>query len=233
MRKYLVFILMLVAGAVFAAEAASPGVISVSGTGEVSAKPDMAVINAGVTTEDAQASACYAANSKIMNAVYAELKKAGIAEDDIKTVNFTLSPRINYNRKPGEPEKIVGYTLNHIFSIKVKDIKKAGDVIDRVVKAGATNVSNVMFTILDDTKYKAQAREEAVREAKEKAEQLAKTAGVTLDKIVSISESGSRPIYPLRADGMLMKAMAAEAAPVMEGELQITDTVQISYTIKQ
>jgi uncharacterized protein len=233
MRKYLVFILMLVAGAAFAAEPAAPGIITVSGTGEVSVKPDMAVINAGVTTENVKASVCYSTNSGIMNVIYSELKKIGIAEEDIKTMNFTLSPKINYIRKMGEPEMIVGYTLSHIFRIKVKDIKNAGEVIDKVAKAGATNINNVMFTIQDDTKFRAQAREEAVKNAKEKAEQLAKTAGVALDKIISISESASRPIYPMYADNMLTKSIAVEAAPVMQGETQITNTVQISYTIKQ
>lgn len=209
-----------------------PGIISVNGTGRVQAKPDTALINAGVVTEAKTAAECYDANNIKMNAVYAALKKAGITDENIKTVTLNLSPKINYNRKQEEPERIIGYTLTHIFNIKVKDIKKAGEVIDRVMSAGVNNIHYIQFTIEDNTKLMAQAREAAVKDAKDKAEQLAKGAGVGLDKIQSLTENFARP-YPM--DNFVMRAASLEkaAAPVQAGELEISDTVSITYTIKQ
>lgn len=225
---------MMVPVWVFAEDKPQPGIISVSGMGEVSAKPDMAVINAGVTTKGENAKECYTANSETMNRIYSELKAAGITDDNIKTEVFSLQPQISYPNRPNEREKIVGYTLTHIFNVEIQDIKKSGEIIDKLSRAGATNIGNVQFKLKDSEKYRSLAREKAVTSAKTKAEELAKGAGVALGRIMSISEDNFRPLYPLHRD-MGMKAMAAEAAPapVMEGELKVSVSVHMSYEIKQ
>lgn len=233
MKKILLAtMLMLVSTIAFAEDKPQPGVINVSGAGEVSAKPDMAVINAGVTTENESAKACYAANSEIMNKVYAELKAMGITDNDIKTAAFNLNPRIVYPNKPGERERITGYTLAHIFNVNIQDVKKTGEVIDKLAKAGATNINNVQFRLKNDEEYLSFARGNAVKAARKKADELAKGAGVALGKIVSISEDNARPVYPVYNEMRMMKAAAAPA-PVMEGELNISVSVQMTYEIKQ
>lgn len=222
---------MLAAGCALAEM--QPWIISVNGTGTAQAKPDTALINAGVVTEAKTAAECYDANNTKMNSVYAALKKAGITDENIKTVTLNLSPRINYNRRQDEQERITGYTLTHIFNIKVRDVKKAGEVIDKAMAAGVNNIHNIQFTVEDDSKYMAQAREAAVKDAKDKAEQLAKSAGVALDKIQSLSENYYRHVPMLDSMGFKAAAMERAPAPVQAGELEITDTVSITYTIKQ
>lgn len=228
--KKLVIALCLAAGLAAAGYAEDSKLYS-SGKGSVFAKPDTVVIEAGATTEGVTAAACHAKNKAIMDAVLANLKKFGLEDKDIKTVNFSLNPKYNYDRAL-KKNLLDGYMLTHIFRVQHKDAKKAGELVDAIVSGGATNVNNIYFKVSDEDKYRAEARKLAVEDAKRMAKELAGNAGVTLTRILSIQESENPIQYPHFAQKAMLMAEDSGPAPVMEGETEITSSVSLVYEIK-
>jgi len=206
--------------------------ISVSGEGRASAAPDMAVLGLGVS---AKAATVKAANSRVQEAMgdlLDSLEDNGVEEKDIQTSQFSIYPEYDYRN--GE-QILTGYRVSHMVQVKVRDIDKAGEVIDDAVEAGGDllQVQSISFTIDDTTALRSEAREEAVADAQAKADELATLAGVTLGKPTYITESISTP-YPqpyFERGG----AYAMEEAPVTEisaGELEVVVSVHITYAIE-
>ena len=206
--------------------------ISVSGEGRASAAPDMAVLGLGVS---AKAATVKAANSRVQEAMgdlLDSLEDNGVEEKDIQTSQFSIYPEYDYRN--GE-QILTGYRVSHMVQVKVRDIDKAGEVIDDAVEAGGDllQVQSISFTIDDTTALRSEAREEAVADAQAKAEELASLAGVTLGKPTYITESISTP-YPqpyFERGGVY----AMEEAPVTEisaGELEVVVSVHITYAIE-
>ena len=169
----------------------------------------------------------------IINQITTDIKKLGIEEKDIKTVNYSVNP--NYDYREGS-QKINGYMVNANIQIKIKPVERANQVIDIATKAGATDVGNIQFVLNEEKKkeLEEQARKTAISEAKAKAESLAKTAGIRLGKVVDIQESSSP--YPLeRPVAFSAKEMPGGAGGVMDstvvnpGENKVISNVSISY----
>jgi len=214
----------------------------VTGEGKVIAVPDVAELSFGVITEGGKdLGLLQKENSEKANSIIAFLKEQGIDEKDIKTTSYNISPRYQYfscqpilreqELKPCPPPEIVGYTLNQSISVKIRDFNKLGEVLTGVVERGANNVSGPNFTIDDPTKFQNQAREEAIRKAKEKAEVIAKAGGFRLGKLLSLQEGVSFPSpIPMHA---LEVAKGGEVAPQIEpGSQEVTVTVTLTYEIK-
>ena len=207
--------------------ALSKNVIVVSGTGEAAFPPDTAYIQAGMTSIAKKASECYEKNTAVMNKVLAAIQKHGVKKEDIQTVQFSLSPYYEFIK--GE-NKFAGYQLRHVFSVKVRAIEGLGVLIDEVVDAGANDVSDIRFANSEVKKYAVQAREKAVGDAQAKARTLASSAGVTLGNVLRIEEGAAQGEMPqMRMGAMHMKA--ADAAPVMSGELKVAVPVTLYYEI--
>ncbi|MHB0869997.1 MAG: SIMPL domain-containing protein [Chloroflexota bacterium] len=202
--------------------------IVVAGEGTISVKPDLARVTLGVEVTNSSAQGAQQDAAASMAAVMAELKKQGIQEKDIQTVRFDLSPDYDYsNRNP----VLKGYRATNLVLVIVRDISKVGGLLDAVVGSGATRLQGISFSVSDPAAAGAQGREEAMKNARAKAEQLAKLAGVTLGQPVAIEESVSAPPAPVE---MAPRAMAAPAAdtPISPGTQEVRTTVRVTYSIR-
>ncbi len=209
-----------------------PRVISVSGTGEVNTRPDMARVSTGVVTEAATAKEALAKNNTAMAAVIAALKDAGVAEDDIQTSNFSVSPKYPpYQPNQTTARRIVGYTVSNQVTAAVKNLKKLGAILDTLVQAGSNQIHGVSFDVDEPKPLLDEARKKAVADARAKAELYAAAAGVSLGRVVQISESSSvmppQPMYRMAA-----APAAAESVPIAAGQQTLTSNVSITYEIQ-
>jgi len=210
------------------AQTALPAAISVTGEATVSAAPDLAQIEAGVTSEAKTAREASEANNAAMGKVLQALKGAGIAEKDFQTSRLSLQPQSAPNR-PG-PSAIVGYRASNRVTIRLRDVTKLANVIDTLVGAGANDIGGINFMVSNASKLLDEAREQAVADARRKAEIYAKAAGVMLGAPLSISEEGNAAPVPYRK---MAVGMAVAAAPVAQGEETLQVTVSVSWAIKQ
>ncbi len=205
--------------------------IWVSGRGEVTAVPDIATLRLGIEAQAAGVAEAQAQAFEAMNRVMDALTDNGVAEKDIQTQRFSIHRVTKWDRVK-EEEIVVGYRVTNIVTAKIRDIDKTGAIIDAVAEAGGdlTRVDSISFSIDDPSAYYEEAREKAMAEAKAKAKQLAKLAGVTLGKPTYISEGIQVPpiIYP-RA--VYEEAPPAAASPISPGEMEISLTIQVAYAI--
>lgn len=229
-------------------------VISVSGTGEVYATPDIAEVSFDVVVEkDTVAAAQEEATQKI-NATLAFLKDQDIAERDIKTTNYSSNPRYEWRSEAapvpagngtagvsypvyngGDTRVLVGYEVRQSVTVKIRDTEKVGAVVAGLGELSVTNMYGPNFTIDDEDALTREARKEAIDDAEAKAKELAKDLGVKLVRIVSFSESGG-PYYPYYR-GMEMIATDSAEAPkatpeIPAGENKISSYVTITYEIR-
>jgi uncharacterized protein YggE len=200
--------------------------ISVSGEASVSVPPDLAQIDGGVTTEAKTAREASEANNTTMGKVLLALKGAGIDEKDFQTSRLSLQPQYAPNRNG--PNAIVGFQASNRVTIKLRDVTKVASTIDTLVGAGANNIGGISFMVSAASKLLDDAREQAIADARRKAEIYARAAGVTLGSPVSISEEGAPSPMPFRK----MAAGMAASAPVAQGEETLHVTVSVSWAIK-
>jgi uncharacterized protein YggE len=200
--------------------------ISVTGEAQLSVPPDLAQIDGGVTTEAKTAREASDNNNAAMGKVLLALKGAGIDEKDFQTSRLSLQPQYAPNRSG--PNAVVGYQASNRVTVKLRDVTKVASVIDTLVAAGANNIGGINFMVSAASKLLDDAREQAIADARRKAEIYAKAAGVTLGSPVSISEEGSPGPMPFRK----MAAGMAASAPVAQGEETLHVTVSVSWAIK-
>jgi len=206
-----------------------PPTISVSGQASVSAAPDMAEIEAGVTSEAKTARAASEANAKAMNAVLTALKASGIAEKDFQTSQASLHPEMT-SRTPTTRAQITGYRATNRVSVKLRDIAKIGSTIDALVEAGANDIGGINFSVSQSSKLLDEARAKAIEDAHRKASIYAKAAGVTLGAPIAISEEGTPP--PIAYRRVQRAALDAAPTPIAPGEQTLRVSVHVSYEIK-
>ncbi|MBD8064062.1 SIMPL domain-containing protein [Devosia sp. PTR5] len=222
---------LLLAGLSVPALAAS---ITVQGEGEVTATPDTAIINSGVTTQADTARDALDANSKAMDELLAALKEAGIEKRDIQTSNFSVNPNYVYSDNRDEngyslPPRINGYQVSNTVTVRVRNLDDLGAILDKSVTVGANTINGISFSVADPSELLNDARREAVKDAREKAELYAEAAGVTLGDLESISESqnsSGAPPYPMYA-----RAEAAAEVPVAAGEMSFSVTVNVEWDL--
>lgn len=204
--------------------------IWVSGTGEVTVTPDTAILTLGVEAKEATVVAAQSEATSAMNAVMDVLKSNGVADKDIQTQWYSISPVTKWDDKTNE-QTTTGYSVTNTVTAKIRDISKTGAIIDAVAGAGGnlTRISGISFTVDDPTAYYSQAREKAMQDAAAKAQQLANLAGVTLGKVFYISESGGYIPQPIRFGAI--SGVDSASTPISPGEQDITLTVQVAYNI--
>ncbi len=205
--------------------------IWVTGEGEVSVTPDIANLRLGIEAQTETVNEALSQATEAMNEVMDTLTDNGVAEKDIQTQYFNIRKVTRWDRDK-EEEVVIGYRVTNIVTAKIRDIDKAGSIIDAVVEAGGdlTRVDSISFSVDDPTAYHEEARAKAIADAKSKAEQLAELAGVTLGKPTYISEGGIQmPIPRVMVEEMVQKAAAP--TPITPGEMEISLTVQIVYAI--
>jgi len=219
-----VFSATLLATPVFADD--FPSAISVSGEATVSVAPDLAQIDAGVANDAKTAKEASDANNAAMGKVLLALKGAGIAEKDYQTSRLSLQPQYGQNKSTGATP-VVGFRASNRVTVKIRDVTKVAGIIDTLVGAGASDIGNISFEVTQSSKLLDGAREQAVADARRKAEVYAKATGVTLGAPLSISE-GSAPV-PLFKARMATPQMAPAA--VAPGEETLSVTVNVSWAI--
>ena len=232
MRKRIFLRAFLLAGLAVAAPAYAetdqpPALISVTGEAHVSVPPDLAQIDAGVTSEAKTAREASDANNAAMGKVLLALKGAGIDEKDFQTSRLSLQAE-NSIPKQGAPSTIIGYRASNRVTIRLRDVTKVAGVIDTLVSAGANDIGGINFMVSQASKLLDDAREQAVADARRKAEIYAKAAGVTLGAPISISEGGAA--QPLFRAGKMAAPMAA--VPIAQGEETLSITVGMTWAIK-
>lgn len=207
--------------------------ITLDGQGKVTAKPDVAKVQLGVVTEGATVRDIQQKNTDKMNAIIAALKEMGIKAEDIQTQNYDLSPKYDWN---SGTQRLVGYTINQNVSVKVRDLDKAGDVVAKGGELGSNQIGGVQFVIDDPNALEAQAREEAIGDAQQKAEMLAKKLGLDVVRVVSFSESQDG-VYPPQPY-LMMKAenaardMAAAAPSIEPGSQEVISNVSVTFEVR-
>ncbi len=210
-----------------------PRSIHVNGTGKVSAAPDKADLTLSVEVQAKTAEAARNQAAKAMEALIKTIRNQGVAEKDIQTRSVSLYP----NYAPDGHNKIIGYQLSNQVAVCIRDRDKASDIIDSAVLAGgnATRVQGISFAIENQEPVLAQAREQAYANAKMKAEQYAKLAGVSLGAPLHISEGADIAPTPMPYGEMrMMKSAMADSAstPVQAGEQEVTVNVDVMFAIE-
>jgi hypothetical protein len=200
--------------------------ISVSGTGTVFVTPDLADVSLGVQVTRSTVRAARDDAAQVMNAVVASLRGLGIADADIKTSMLNIGPLFDYSveRVP----RVTGYEVTNIVAVRVRDLEQLPAVIDDSVTAGATTVGSVTFQVADPAVAERQAREAAVRDARQRAETLAGAAGVHITGVASISESFSAPWQWSGGD----RSGGEAPTPVLPGTSEVTVTVSMVFLIE-
>lgn len=197
----------------------------VQGSGKAVAAPDKAVINLGITNEANSVSGAQEKINQTADRIVAALKNLGVAEKDIKTVGYSVNPNFDFStsRKTGN------YTVTQNFEIKVP-IEKTNEVVDASTANGANVIGNISFVLDDDKQLKLenQARVEAVKKAKAKAQGLAKAAGIRLGKIINVSENfGGAPI-PLMMEAKQSDGLSTPTS-ILPGESSVEVSVILTY----
>ncbi len=214
----------------FAEETRMQRTLSLSGHGEVRATPDIASLSLGVYTNAPTATSALEANNKAMQSVLDALKAAGIAAKDIQTSNLMVHPR--YEQRPDDSgqQQAAGFDATNTVNIVMRNLDTLGKVLDQVVATGANQINGTTFGLADDQAQLDEARKDAVKDARRKAELYASATGVSIGEVISISEGGSYQPQP----GPMFKARAAEASdvPIAQGEQVFAIDVNITWEIK-
>jgi uncharacterized protein YggE len=207
------------------AEEAPTRTISVTGTGTVEAAPDMATLMIGVTTQAETAAEALAANSAATDAVIARLAASGVGARDMQTSNLSINP--NWTGYDSSSPTISGYVASNMLTVRVRALDTTGAVLDAAVADGANTLNGMTFGLADPEPAYAEARKEAVADARAKAELLASAAGVKLGQVLAIVDSGAMtdpaPMY--------REAVTAAPTPVVGGELGLVANVSMTFAI--
>lgn len=203
--------------------------ITVQGVGKITLTPDLATISIGVQSQASTAANAQSAASAAMTKIIAAVKKAGVAEIDMKSQWVSLNPQYSYDRTGSTAPRVTGYQANQALAVKVRRIETTGAVIDAAVAAGATQVSGISFSVADPTAATAQARTAAIADAKKRATALAQAAGVSLGALITVTEvSAPAPVPYMSAD---LRTVAGTATPVQVGTTDLEVDVTATYAI--
>ena len=203
--------------------------LSVDGQGTGTAAPDMATVTIGVTTQGKDAAKAQNDNAWVSNQIQAAVRGLGIAEKDIQTRNYSFYP--NYSTDKDHRNEVTGYTVNNSVIVVVRDIKLTGKVIDAALSNGANEINSLDFSASDTKAVRKVALLNAVQDARDKADIIAKGLGKRIVGIQNVSESTGY-IETRRFGGNMLMAVAKHAAtPFAPGSLSLTANVHIDFIL--
>lgn len=209
---------------------------SVEGTAKIETPQELALFTASVISEGgADTAALQTENSNKMNALIERMKALGVEERDLKTLQYNVSPRYETSAcQPGQPcppAGIAGYTVSQSLEVRVRNVDQAGELLQAAVSEGANSVSDIRFVPDEAADVKSGAREEAMRDARKKAEELAAAGGFKVGRIVALYETSGGMPQPYALGGAEMDARSAAAPAIQpgvnEGEVRMTVTYEI------
>lgn len=203
--------------------------ITVTGTGTVSAPPDMATIHTGVVTQAETATNALKDNNAAMASIMRVLKQHDVAAKDVQTSSFSVSPIYKRDDRGRQLPEIDGYRVQNQVRVRVRDLARLGAVLDALVQAGSNQISGISFDVDEKSGLLNQARSRAIRDALSRAEVYAQAAGVRVGRVLQISE---QPVLVPRPLQMGFARAEAAAVPVATGEQEFQVTVQVVYELK-
>ena len=210
--------------------------ISVTGEGDAAIVPDMAVLSFSVMKQAETAAAALSQNSSTMTEVQSSLKAAGIAERDMQTTNFSVQP-VYKQVEPKDgiyvPPDIIGYQVTNGLTVRVRDLKKLGPILDSSIKLGINQGGDIAFTNDNPEAVVTEARKKAIENALSKAKTLSEAAGVKVGRVIEINENGPRPM-PVPPTMMMRASMEkSDSVPIAAGENSYKVTVNVTFAIDQ
>lgn len=203
--------------------------LDVNATGEVTRVPDLAIISAGVQTQQPTATAAIEQNAALMARVLAALKRAGIDERDIQTSSINLNPEYRYDNN--RPPVLTGYRASNTVNVKFRDLRRTGAILDALVREGANQINGPTLTIDKPEAAYDEARVKAIANGRARAELYARALGMRVVRVVSVSESGSfvpppMPVAYARAE------MAQADTKIVPGTQDLTVSVSMSFELR-
>jgi uncharacterized protein YggE len=212
-------------------EQANQNSITVTGIGTISVKPDMAVLTVGVQTQQAKAQAAHQENAAQMDALTKALKEAGIAEADMRTSGYSIYESYEYRNNS---QTVTGYVVNNSMTINIRDITKVSAILDLAASSGANRINGLSFTVSGESQYYREALKAAAQNAKDKGETLAAAGGVSIGRVLRMSEVSyggalAEKSYNEAARSVAMDSMVA--TPIETGSLEISASVTVTYAI--
>ena len=206
-------------------------ILDVSAEGRTTRVPDLATIRAGVVSQAPTAAAALADNAQRMARVVAALKRNGVADRDLATSNVGLSPQYRYTE--GQPPAITGYQATNTVSIRFRDVARAGGVLDALVAQGANQIDGPNLSIDKPDAALDEARTDAVKRARARADLYAAAAGMKVARVISIAETGQDAGSPGPQPVFMARAMKAEAASdIAPGEKDVTVTLSVRFLLQ-
>jgi uncharacterized protein YggE len=206
---------------------AEPRTIRVGGQGRASVAPDVAVLTLGIEAIGKRLSPARAEADTRMREILAAVKAAGVRPEDVQTVRYDV--QVERSWKDGQPGPVTGYRVSNLARVKVRDLARVGEVVDRAAAAGANAVQGLAFEREDAAAEEGRALAAATRAARAKAEALARAAGVALGKLLSVAESvQASPPIPMRMESLARAA----GAPVEAGEIEVRAAVELVFAME-
>ena len=208
-----------------------PATIQVTGEAQVAEAPDRVYIDVGVTTQAQKSEAAATENAKRLAGVIAALKRAAGTGAQLTTTQYSVSPNYHYSRDGGTPT-IVGYTASNVVRVRLDDLGRVGRVIDAATEAGSNNIQDIRFALRDEQVPRGEALRQAARNARQDADALADALGLTIVRVMTVSEqspeAGPVPVY---ARAMSVAAAPAVRTPVEAGTIDINATVTLTVEV--
>jgi len=202
--------------------------LDIAATGEVSRVPDVAIVSTGVVTRAASAGDALAQNAARLERVRAALRRAGIAERDVQTSSVGLNP--DYVYAEGQPPRLTGYQATNQLTVRFRDIRVSGRIIDALVAEGANQISGPTLTIDRPEAALDEARTRALAVGRARAELYARSLGLRVVRLVSVSEGGGPVSGPVPMAAMRAERSADTA--IVPGEQQLSVTLQMSFELR-
>ncbi|HVM90508.1 MAG TPA: SIMPL domain-containing protein [Verrucomicrobiae bacterium] len=207
-----------------------PDTFTVSGEGKVSGQPTLAEVSLGLYSEGQDVPTVQNANSSKVNGIIDAMKQMGISQDDMQTSNYSIQPKYDYSNGT---QTVVGYTVSQSLNVKVRDLTKVGAVVSKAGQLGANQVNGVTFTIDDPSELQQQARAKAIEDARKKADELAKTLGVTIVRVSTFSESSPATPGPIFYSDLAAAPQAKAVSPdIQPGSLDVKSDVSVTFEIR-
>jgi uncharacterized protein YggE len=206
--------------------------ITITAEGKVSASPDTAEVDASIVSTGTNAQATQSDMDQKAAQLVAYLQKSGVAQSDISTSEYTLYPEYNNS---SNSNTITGYSASETLSAKIHDLSKVSSLLGGVTQNGANQIESVNYTIDNSDNYREQARQQALSNAGQKAQDLANAAHVKLGKLITFSEDNNDstpPVYPMAMADVAGGTNASSSATVPSGTQDITEDISVTYALK-
>ena len=208
-------------------------VLDVVAQGRTTRVPDVAVIRAGVVSQGATAAAAMRDNADRMARVVAALRRAGVAARDVQTAQVGLQPQYRYAEN--QPPVVTGYQASNSVSVRFRDVARSGAILDALVEQGANQIDGPSLQIDNPDAALDEARADAVRRARARAELYARAAGLRVVRVVTMAEAGEQaggPRPPVIYAAAMRSMDAAEKTPVAAGEQEVTATLSVRFLLR-